>query len=342
MNVQNASTNNKRIAKNTLMLYFRMLLIMGVTLYTSRIVLEQLGVIDYGIYNIVGGIVVVLSFLNGAMTQSTQRFLSFELGQLNSDKLELIFKNALLVHLIIGIVIVLLSETIGLWFLKNKINIPFNREHDAFWVYQFSVISLFITILQVPFMAAIVASEKFKFYSLFGIIECLGKLFVACSLSAFNDSNRLFMYSLLMTITYVIYSASYITYCLYRIWYSKICLYFEKTIFVSLIGFAGWNTMGHLVSVLKNQGFGIVLNLFFGPVLNAAFGINNQVINAVSSFNQNFLTTINPQLIKAYSSEEWSRFKSLLFRGCKCSFFLILIISFPVLTNTKLILGIFS
>ena len=314
-----------------------MLLVMGVSLYTSRIVLAQLGVSDYGIYNVVGGIVVMFSFLNGAMSQSTQRFLSFELGRRNEIELEKAFKTAVTIHIIIAGIIFLLAETIGLWFLNRIMNIPDGKMTAANWVFQCSILSYLISILQVPYNAAIISREHMQFYAYMGILDVVAKLGIAFSLSFFIV-DKLRLYAVLILLVTVI------IFCVYKIFCSrhfKECVFgwlYEKNKFREMGSYAGWSTFGSLAWVCKSQGLNILLNLFFGTVINAAYGVSNQINTALNSFVQNFTTAVNPQIVKSYSSGNYENMQVLITYGAKFAFLLMLLLSMPILLNINHIL----
>ncbi len=328
------SSNKKTIAKNTLMLYFRMLLVMGVTLYTSRIVLAELGVVDYGIFNVVGGIVIMFSFVNGAMAQSTQRFLSYELGQENSANLEKTFKTAVTIHLIIAGIIFFLAETLGLWFLNNIMNIPADNMSAANWVYQCSIITYVISIIQVPYSASVIAHEKMQFYAYLGIIEVILKLGMAFSI-ALAPYFKLQLYSSLILIITLTVFLIYLFFCKKKFHECKFGWYYQKEQFKSMSSYAAWSTFGSLAWVGKSQGLNLLLNVFFGPAVNAAYGVANQVNTAVNSFVQNFSTALNPQIVKNYSAENYGEMQQLMIYGAKLAFFLMLIIAFPVIMVTN-------
>ncbi len=330
--------NNKRIAKNTMMLYIRMLLIMGVTLYTSRVVLNQLGVVDYGIYNVVGGIVVALSFLNGAMAQSTQRFLSFELGKENFNRLKIIFSHSVFVHIIIGVSVVILAETIGLWFLNNKMNLPENQMQVAGLVYQISIISFLISVLQVPYNAAIVSHEKMNVYAYISVLEGFLKLGTACLLIVI-PTDKLYWYAMMTLLNSLVFALIYIGYCKIKFEECKVVCKFDSRVFKSITSFAGWNIFGSFAWVGKNQGLNLILNMFCGPAINAAYGISNQVNVAVNSFVQNFSMAINPRIVKTYAIRDYVYLNRLICNGAKLSFMLLFALAFPIIFLAEKILA---
>jgi len=280
------SQNNKKIAKNTILLYFRMMLIMVVSLYTSRIVLDVLGVVDYGIYNIVGGIVIMFSFLNNAMSLSTQRFLSFEIGKNDLKQLNKVFKMSLNIHFVVALIILLLAETIGFWFLNTHLTIPTNRIEEANWVFQFSILTFLISIITVPYNASIIAHEKMGFYAYISILEISLKLAVVFVLSSL-DFDKLKMYAILIFIVSSLIRTSYVIYCKVNFLETKYNFFWDKALFKKLINFNGWSLVGNLSSIVYDQGINILLNIFFGPVVNAARGITMQVNVAIYSFVAN-------------------------------------------------------
>lgn len=324
-----ASENNKRIAKNTMFLYVRMLLIMGVTLYTSRIVLQVLGVEDFGIYNVVGGIVVLFSFVNNAMVTSTQRFLNYELGKKNLEATARVFSASVTIHWCIAIVTLILAETVGLWFLLNYIQYPQEREWAVFITYQFAIFSTCVNMIRAPYNAAIIAYEKMSFYAYISIIEAVLRLLIVYLLSLANFDHLIF-YSVLMfsvigivTLAYYAYCKSYFSTCHYT-------YHWEKDLYKRLMGFSGWSLFGGVANMGASQGLNILLNMFFGVTVNAAMGIANQVQAAVYSFVGNFQTAFNPQIVKSYASGDRDYFIDLIVRTSKYSYFLLFTISLPL------------
>jgi O-antigen/teichoic acid export membrane protein len=329
--------NNKRIAKNTLLLYVRMFITMLVSLYTSRIVLSILGVVDFGIYNVVGGVVLMFSFLNNAMSAGTQRFLSFELGRNNLVELKKIFSTSLIIHILIALVVLILAETVGLWFFYTKLNIPSERMIAASWIYQFSIIAFIISIIQVPYSASIISHEKMGMFAWLSILDVILKLFILLILYKINY-DKLQLYAILMLCSTIIYILIYITYC--RTHFSE-CTFspsFDKSLFNKLMGYSGWNLFGGTAVVLSSQGINILLNIFFGPVINAARGIAFQVNAAITAFVSNFQLAANPQIIKSYANGEREYMLNLIYSTSKYSFFLLFILALPILLETNIIL----
>ncbi len=331
------SENNKRIAKNTLFLYMRMLLIMGVTLYTSRVVLRVLGVEDFGIYNVVGGIVTMCSFLNGAMSQSTQRFLAFEIGRGNPLRLAEVFSLSMTIHIGIALIVLLLAETIGLWFLITQMNIPESRMEAAQWVYQFALFSFVISMVQAPYNAAIITRERMHVYAYISIVEVVLKLVVAFLLECISF-DKLKLYGALIFLVTVLIALFYRCYCVRNFQECHYKLYWSKTLYKTISSFAGWSMFGTLAWISKSQGLNLILNIFYGPVLNASYGIASQVNTAINSFVQNFTTALNPQIIKSYANDDRNYMIQLLFRGAKFSYFLLLLFSIPLLIETEFVL----
>lgn len=336
---ENNNSSNKRIAKNTVFLYFRMLLIMVVSLYTSRIVLAQLGVVDYGINNVVGGVVTMFSFLNMSMTSATQRFLTYELGKGNIESLKKVFAGALNIHIFIGLVVILFAETIGLWFVNYKLVIPESRMVAANCVYQFAVLSFFLNIIQVPYDASIVAHERMNIYAYISILEAVLKLIAVFSLSIISF-DKLIMYSFLWFLVSLLIRQIYQEYCKRKFQECHFKYFWDLDLYKSLTGFAGWNLFGSIAWLLRNQGLNILMNLFFGPVINAAQGVAAQVSSAVMGFVTNFQTAMNPQITKDYAQGRIHEMESLVYTGSKFSFLLLLFVAFPLMINVDFVLGI--
>ena len=331
------SSNNKRIAQNTLLLYFRMLLIMAVSLYTSRVILSALGIEDFGIYNVVGGVVALFSFLNSSMSTSTQRFLTFELGQGNLKQLKKVFAASLNIHLGICLFLVVLSETIGLWFLNTQMNIPEGRMLAANWVFQMSILSFCLSIVQTPFTASIIAHEKMSVFAYISVMEVFFKLAIAYLVTSVTF-DRLIFYAILVFVVHLLINLSYQCYCFRNYVECRYRLEWNKSLYKQLTSFAGWNLFGSIAWLLKKQGINILLNIFFGPIVNASCGIAMQVSHAVTGFVSNFQTALNPQITKNYAQNNISYMEGLAYKGSKYSFFLLFFISFPLLLNLEYVL----
>ena len=312
--------NNKRIAKNTLLLYFRMMIIMFVSLYTVRLVLSTLGVVDYGIYSVVGGIVVMFSFLSNTMASASERFFAFEIGRNDMLQLHRTFNLTVIIYFIIALFVLIISETIGLWFLNTKMVIPQNRMIAANWIYQFSILSFLVTILTIPFNAIIIAREKMSIYAYVGIVEVIFKLAILYFLTILQ-ADKLKLYSVLIFISSCITSTIYVAVCYNKFMESRFYFYWDKKLFKSMFGYSSWMLMGSITYLLSNHGLNILINIFFGPTVNAARGIAYQVNNAISSFSSNFYTSVRPQIVKAYASDNNIYMINLVMQSSKFSFF---------------------
>jgi O-antigen/teichoic acid export membrane protein len=331
------SENNNRIAKNTALLYVRMLLTLSVSLYTSRIVLKVLGVEDFGIYNVVGGVVMMLSFLNSAMSSATQRYFSFELGKKDFKQLKKIFSITVNIHLLIALLVVLLAETLGLWFLNSKLNIPETRMVAANCVYQFSVATFFMTVITVPYNAAIIAHEKMNIYAYISIFEVFAKLGVVYLIQVVGG-DKLTIYAALLFPLATIVPAIYWLYCKRNFQECSYSWVWDRDKYKEILSYAGWNLWGNLAVVGFDQGINLLLNIFFGPTVNAARGVAYQVNSAISNFVSNFQLALNPQIVKSYAANKLEYMQRLVFQGSRLSYYLLLLLTLPVLFQTELIL----
>lgn len=333
------SSSTSRIAKNTLLLYFRMLLTMGVSLYTSRVILNALGVEDYGIYNVVGGVVAMFGILSGSLSAAISRFITFELGKGDIDKLKRIFCTSVNIQVILIAIITILMETIGIWFLNNKMEIPEERLVAANWVFQFSVVTFALNLLSVPYNAVIIAHEKMSAFAYISIVDVTLKLIVAFII-AYNPFDKLIYYGLLIMIVglinrmmYAIYSKRHFEEATYR-------MIFDKGLMKEMFGFAGWNYLANSAYILNTQGVNMIMNIFFGVVFNAARGIAEQVNNAVQSFVNSFTTALNPQITKSFAGGDKEYAFDLVYKGAKYAFLLMLVLSLPILLETETILNL--
>lgn len=321
------------------MLYVRMLLLMAVTLYTSRVILQVLGVEDFGIYNVVGGIVTMFTFLNGGMVSATQRYLTFEIGRGDKEKLRKVFTTAVQIHAAIAVIIVLLSETVGLWFLHNKMVIPADRMTAAMWVFQCSVIACVVNIMSIPYNADIIAHEKMSAFAYISIVEAALKLGIVFLLMC-SPYDRLIVYAILLLAVQIAVRLIYTKYCTRHFEESKYGHFLDKSLFREMVFFAGWSFWGNLAVVLYTQGLNMMLNVFFGPVVNAARGIAVQVQGAVQQFVSNFQMALNPQITKNYAVGNLEQMHSLMFRSARFSFFLLFFLTLPILLETNFLLTI--
>lgn len=316
-----------------------MILVMAVTLYTTRIVLKNLGVEDYGIYNIVAGVVSMFAFLNSSMAGATQRFLSFELGINDEERVHTVFCQSVIIHMLIALTILILSETIGLWFVFNKLSIPTNRVNASIWVYQVAILSFLINVMCVPYHAVIIAHEKMDIYAWASILDTFLKLGVAYMLSI-TPYDKLISYSLLLLLTTIIVFLFYNIYCKNHFIECRFRYAFAKNVFAKMFSFAGWNIIGNMAYIFRTQGLNILLNMFYGPIVNAAHGIASQVDGAAENFVVNFQTASNPQIIKSYALREYKDTNKLVCQCSKFSFYLMLAISIPIFFQIDYILSI--
>lgn len=330
--------DNKKIAKNTLILYFRMAITMVVSLYTSRVVLSALGVVDYGIYNVVGGVVALLNVISGSMTAATSRFLSYELGIGNSKQLSDTFSTLLNVHILIGVLVFVLGEVLGIWFIQNKLNVPLDRLDAAIWVLQFSLFTFFCTVVNVPYSSSVISHEEMGVFAYIAIFEVVAKLCIAFILLC-TPFDRLIIYAALLALVSVITQFVYYIYCK-KYSECRFRIIFEIPLLKNIVSFIGWAFLGNASVVIKTQGVTVLLNMFFGPVVNAAQGIANQVESISSRFVSSYMMASNPQIIKLYSANEHSQMHTLIYRTSKFSAFLLLLIMSPVLLNIDFLLGL--
>ena len=335
--MSDTSSANKRIAKNTLVLYVRMLFTMGISLFTSRVILQTLGVEDYGISSVVGGVISMFTFINAAMVSSTQRYLNFELVRGDANQLRSVFSTSLQIHALIALAIIVLSETVGLWFLNEKLVIPEARMTAAMWVYQCSILSCAVSIMSTPYNAVIVAHEKMSAFAYISILDVSLKLLVVYLLVVL-PFDKLIILAILNLLVQLFIRYIYTLYCHRHFPESYFQFWFNKTLFKEMFGFAGWSFWGNLAAILYTQGLNMMLNIFFGPIVNAARGIAVQVQSAVQQFVGGFQTALNPQITKNYASNNLPQMHSLMFRSARFSFLLLFFLSLPVLMETNFIL----
>lgn len=335
--MSNIQSNNKRIVQNTILLYVRMFFMMAISLYTSRVILAALGIEDFGIYNVVGGVVAMMGILNSAMAVSTQRFLTFELGKNDQTRLRQVFSMSMSIYLIFALLMFLLGETVGLWFLNNHLVIPHDRIIAANWVYQFSIFSAIISLLYAPYNAVIIAHEKMNVYAYVSIFEAILKLAIVYLLLLITK-DRLIYYGLFLMSSSFFVTLSYLFYCIKHYGEAKYKFYWEKELFNNLMFYSGWNMFGSIAGLVKGQGLNILLNMFFNPSVNAARGIAFQINSAVSQFFTNFYTAVRPQITKYYAQGDFINMNKLVFRSSKFSFFLIMLISLPLIVEAPFVI----
>lgn len=331
------SENNKRIAKNTIILYFRMLLIMAVTLYTSRVVLNVLGVEDYGIYNAVGGFVAMFAVISNSLTAAISRFITYELGTGHKDRLQKIFSVSLMVQMCISLIVLIFAETVGLWFLNTHMTIPVERLTVANWVYQLSIWTFVVNLIGIPYYAEIVAHERISAFAYIGIVQALATLVVAF-LIKISPFDALIFYAILTMLIAFCVRLLYSTYCSRHFEECKFSWAWDTQLIKQILGFSGWNFIGASSGVLRDQGVNVLLNVFCGPAINAARGIAMQVSVAVTSFSNNFMIALNPQITKSYAAGNLDYMLKLVFQGARLSFYMLLFFSLPLIIEAPLIL----
>ena len=337
----NHQENTRRIAKNTLMLYGRMLFSMVVSLYTSRVVLNALGVEDYGIYNVVGGFVAMFSLISNSLSASVSRFLTFELGRGDMQRLKESFSTSVLIHVALAVIVFILAETVGVWFLNTQMTIPAERLAAANWVFQASIVSFMFGLFSVPYNASIVAHEHLSIFAYFSILDVVLRLVIVLFIAYVPFSvDKLIVYSLLLLAASVFSRQIYWLYCRRQFTECRVNWKFNRQYWKQMSSFAGWNFIGSTAGLLKDQGVNILLNLYMGPVVNAARGIAMAVNSAVSSFAGNFMTALNPQITKSYASDDKEYMFSLVERGARFSFYILLILTLPIFFETEFILTI--
>ena len=331
--------NNKRIAKNTMYLYLRNILLLFVGLYTSREVLAQLGVSDFGIYNVVGGVIVLFSFIQNSMSSATSRFFTFDLGKGDFKQLRKTFSLSVVIHIFTALLIFVLGETVGLWFLNTQLVIPEERMGAANFVYQFSVFSACVGILQVPYMVAINAHERMKVYAYFGIADAVFKLTVAVSLG-FAPIDKLKFYSVLLFAVYIVMAVFYRIYCHKNFPETHFKWFWDKKMLWERMAFSGYEFLGGISLVLAIHGGAILINRFYGILLNAANGVSEQVVTAANQFTGNFFTAIAPQITKSLSKGEMGYFYSMVIRSSKFCFLLSFLVMAPLVLQIDFVLGV--
>ncbi len=329
--------DNTRIAKNTVILYVRMLLVMLVTLYTSRIILQSLGVQDFGIYNVVGGVVSMFTIMTGSLSQAVSRYFTYELGVRNYDRLSKIFSTALVIHIILAIFVLILGETLGSWFLNTKMNIPSERAMAANWVLQTSIYAFIFGLIRIPYNAAIIAYERMDAFAYLGIAEVVFKLIIA-ELITYILYDHLITYSCLQLLLNVVLTFAFILFGGMRLRGCAFRLQINLQLLKELLNYSSWSFFGTLAYSGYTYGYNILLNMFFDPFVNAARGIAVQVQTAVESFSNNFQASLNPQIIKNYSVNNLERMHNLIVASSKYSFYLMLILSLPLILEANFVL----
>lgn len=322
----------RRIAANTIFLFLRMVLVMGVSLYTSRIVLKELGATDYGIYSVVAGVVSMISFLNTSLSNGYQRYFNISLGQGNTHEFQICFYSAILIQLIVIALTILVCESLGLWFLNNEMTIPSDRLFAANWIYQTSILVFCFNLIRVPFHAVIISFEKMNVFAYLSVIEVILQLIMVYLLS-FQDGDCLIAYGNLMGLLSLGMMISYIIIAkkVTSIFYLKIK--FHKVLIIKILSFSGWNLFGSFAYIIRTNGINILLNLFFNPIINTANGFASQVSNALSSLSQNIVVASRPQIIKNYAQGNHLKMMETTYSMSRYVFCLLWILSFPIIQN---------
>lgn len=333
------SSSNKRIAKNTAFLYVRMVFVMLVTLYTVRVVLSALGEIDYGVYNVVCGFVSLFGVLNTTLSSGTSRFYNYEIGRGGNKAANQVYNTSFFIQFSAAILVFLLVELVGSWYIGHKMVIPTDRLKIAKMIFHFSVISLFFEMIKTPYSAAVIAFEKMNFFAIVGILDACIKLGIALFIS-YSHSDKLLIYGVLMSIISVVNFLAYFIFCKVKFKDLKLNWPFDNSLFKPMLSFSGWLILDPIAYTLKGQGSNVALNYFHGPVLNTAFGISNQVSVALDSFSSNIGTAFRPQMIQSYSSGDYIRTKSLFYSMSKIMFVLKVLLCIPLLLETDTILHI--
>lgn len=331
-------SNVSRIAKNTLLLYVRMAFIMLVTLYTSRVILESLGVVDFGIYNVVGGLSSAFVFFSSALSNSTQRFLNFRLGEDDLAGAKSVFNNSLIIYSSIALMIIIIGVPLGYWFVTNKLILPAERMDAAIVVYFLTILMFVITMVLSVYDSVLIARENMTVYAFIGIFDALSKLAISKYIQYVHDGDRLIYYAVLLFIAHFIARMIPVIICNSKYEECSIALKYEKHLSSQLFGFIGWNGFGCLVWMINQQFINILINTFFGPIVNAANGIATQVTQAVNNFSVNFFTAVRPQIVKSYAAKDFVYFKNLIYYGSRFSFYLTWIVCLPIMLKPAYIL----
>jgi len=312
---------------------------MGVTLYTSRIVLDVLGASDYGIYSVIGGLVVLISILNSSMSSATQRFITYELGTGDGKRVSNTFSMSMTAHFGISIIVFILGETIGLYYVINYLNVPPERHMAAIWVYQLSLLTVITNFIRIPYNASVIAYEKMDFFALVSIIEVTLKLLLVFLL-LLMPSDKLILYAGLILLNTIVCNIVYRCYCRRKFTTCKYYWYIDKKYFKELFGFFGWNVVGGVATAGTHQVSNILLNVFCGPIINAAYGVASQVSNAIYTFAVSFETAYTPQIVKLQSQSNFKELFRLMNRSALLSYYLLFLIAMPILLNIDIVLGL--
>lgn len=329
--------SNKKIAKNTLLLYIRMLFMMAIGLFTSRVILNALGISDMGLMSVAGSVITMFTFLNATLTSGTQRFISYAIGENNAQRLRAVFKSAMTLHLLLAIIIFFLGETLGLWYVYNKLNVEPGRFQAAMWCYQLSIISTVVGMVQLPFNSALIAHEKMNIYAYMTIFDAVFKL-LAAYLIQIVCFDRLIFYSILIFAAELLSTFLYNLYCRKHFKECSFSFGYDKGIFRNMLSFSGWNTLGCLAAMGQGTGVNLIINSFCGTVVNGARGIAFQANGWVTRFVENFMVALNPQIIKSYASGDIQRMSSLVINGARFGCYLFLLLGIPLFVEIEFVL----
>ncbi len=337
--MSDASANNKRIAKNTLLLYIRTIFTMLISLYTSRVILDALGVEDYGIYNVVGGVVAMFSMISGSLSSSISRFLTFEIGRGDREKLKRIFSTSIYIQIALAVIVFVVVEVLAIWFLETQMQIPTGRMDAAHWVLQCTLMAFCINLISIPYNACLIAHEHMKTFAYVSIMEAVLKLGI-CYLVNILPTDKLVTYAILLTLLAGLIRFVYGVYC--HRYFEETCgkAIFDKQLFKEMASFSGWSFFTSTNHMLNTQGINMLMNVYFGVVVNAARGVATQVESAVLQFVNNFTTAINPQITKSYAAGNIEQTYDLVCRGAKFSYLAMLVFSLPLICEAEMILNI--
>lgn len=333
------SVNNKKIARNTAFLYIRMILVLAITLYTSRLILRTLGVVDYGIYNVVAGFVSMFAFMNVSLTNGVQRYYNYALGTKQNNGVQNVYITSLTIQVLIALIAFLLVETIGVWYMETQMVIPSERMIAARWIFQFSVISLLVLMLQIPYSAAIMSYERMDYFAFVGVLDVVLKM-VIVFLVTLSPFDNLILYGCLLLLISILNFVLYFIYSKKHFHELRLKRFFDRDLFCSMLGFSSWNVFGTFAFMLKGQGTNMVLNLFFGPIVNAANGIAASVMSGVQGFSANILVAFRPQLVQEYAAGNYGRVKSIFYSESKISYILLSVIVLPIIIEIDYVLNV--
>lgn len=336
---EETSASNSRIAKNTILLYVRMLITMAISLYTSRVVLATLGVEDFGVYNVVGGVVTMFTLLSGSITSAISRFMTYELGRGDAERLLNVFRTSVTIQILTSAVVLLVAEPIGLWLLNYQLNIPEGRLQAANAVFQCSIVTFILGLISTPYNAAVISHERMSFFAIASVSEAIVRLLLVISLQ-YVHTDKLITYSIFLTALALAGRIAYGVYCTRNFAECNYKFSLDKALLKEMFSFAGWNLWGSGSYLLMNHGVNLLVNVYFGVALNAARGIAMQVETAIGQFTNNFTQALNPQITKSFAKGDTGRTLKLVFTGSKFSFFLMSVVGLPMIMETDFIVGL--